>query len=256
MVEIKTKQDIEGMRRAGRLAAEILNKVGEKVKSGISTLQLNDYVDQLTTEAGAISAPYLYRASPTDTPFPKHCCTSVNHVVCHGIPSDKVWLSKRDIINIDITVILDGYHGDTSRTFFAGKPKPEIKKLVETTQQAMLRGIEAVKPGACISEIGLAIEEFVKPHKYGIVEELTGHGIGKKFHQSPAIYHFYNPSYKLKLEPGMCFTVEPMLNLGTKEVGLLDDGWTIITKDGKWSAQFEHTILVTENGVEILTLAE
>ncbi len=253
MIQTKSQEDIEGMRRAGRLAAEILNKVGKKVRRGVSTLELNNYVDQLTTEAGATSAPYLYKASPTDSPFPKHCCTSPNSVVCHGIPSDKVWLSKRDIINIDITVILDGYHGDTSRTFFAGKPKPEIQKLVEVTEQAMYKGIKTVKPGACISDIGKAIEEFVKPHKYGIVEQLTGHGIGKKFHEPPAVYHFYNPDYKLELVPGMIFTIEPMLNQGTKEVGLLDDGWTIITQDGKWSAQFEHTILVTEDGVEILT---
>jgi methionyl aminopeptidase len=256
MVYINTKEDIAGMRAAGRLAADVLNKVGKKVRYGVSTLELNDYVDQITSEAGATSAPFQYKASPTDRPFPKHCCTSVNQVVCHGIPSDKVWLSKRDIINVDITVILNGYHGDTSRTFFAGKPKPEIKKLVEITEQAMHKGIESVKPGACISDIGKAIEEFVKPHNYGIVEQLTGHGIGKNFHQEPAIYHFNAPHYKLELVPGMTFTVEPMLNLGTKEIGLLDDGWTIITKDGKWSAQFEHTILVTDSGVEILTKAD
>jgi methionyl aminopeptidase len=253
MIQIKSKEDIAGMRAAGRLAAEVLNKVGEKVRKGINTLELNDYVDKITTEAGAISAPYQYKTSPTESPFPKHCCTSPNNVVCHGIPSDKVWLSKRDILNVDITVILDGYHGDTSRTFFAGKPKPEVKKLVDITQQAMYKGIEAVKPGGCISDIGKAIEEFVKPYKYGIVEQLTGHGIGKKFHEEPAVYHYYNPNFKLKLIPGMIFTVEPMLNMGTKEIGLLEDGWTIVTKDGKWSAQFEHTVLVTEDGVEILT---
>lgn len=241
------------MRAAGKLAAEVLNKVGQKIKPGVSTQELNEYADQITREAGAISAPYQYQASPDDPPFPGYICTSVNNVVCHGIPSDKDYLGKRDIINCDITVILNGYHGDTSRTFMVRKPKPEIKKLVEITEQALHVGIATVKPGGCISDIGKAIEEFVKPHKYGIVEQLTGHGIHKKFHDDPAIFHFHRPEIKQKLIPGMTFTIEPMLNMGTKEIGLLEDGWTIVTRDGKWSAQFEHTLLVTETGVEILT---
>lgn len=241
------------MRAAGKLAAEILAKAGEKVKRGVSTKEIDDYVDKLTTEAGAISAPYHYQASPSDPPFPGHCCTSPNNVVCHGIPSDRLWLTKRDIINIDITVILDGYHGDTSRTFFVGKPKPEVKELVEVTEQAMFKGIEAIKPGGCFSDIGKAIEEFIDPHKYSIVRELTGHGIGLTFHEDPAVYHFANSKYKQKILPGMCFTVEPMINMGTRFIRLLEDKWTIVTDDGKPSAQFEHTILVTENGYEILT---
>lgn len=241
------------MRAAGKLAAEVLYKVGQQIKPGVTTQELNDYADKITREAGAISAPYMYKASAEDEPFPKHICTSINNVVCHGIPSDKQYLAKRDIINCDITVILDGYHGDTSRTFFVKKSKPDIKKLVEITEKALYVGIEAVKPGGCISDIGKAIEEFVKPYKYGIVEQLTGHGINKKFHDEPAIFHFHSPSHKQKLIPGMTFTIEPMLNLGTKEIGLLEDGWTIVTKDGKWSAQFEHTLLVTDDGVEILT---
>jgi len=253
VIRINNKEDIEGMRAAGKLAAEILNKLEKKIRPGITTLELNDYADRLTTEAGAISAPYHYQASPDDIPFPKHICTSVNQVVCHGIPKANEYLGKRDIINCDITVKLNGYHGDTSRTFLVRKPKPNIKKLVEITQQALYAGIDAVKPGGCISDIGKAIEEFIKPHKYGIVEQLTGHGINKKFHDEPAIFHFYKPDHKQKLIPGMIFTIEPMLNLGTKNIGLLEDGWTIITKDGKWSAQFEHTLLVTEDGVDILT---
>jgi methionyl aminopeptidase len=251
--QIHTKNEIEKMRAAGKLAAHVLNEVGKKVKIGVTTLELDDYADQITKDAGATSAPYLYQTCPTDIPFPKHICTSVNNVVCHGIPRSDVYLGKRDIVNVDITVILDGYHGDTSRTFMVKKPKPEIKKLVEATQQAMYKGIEAIKPGACISEIGKAIEEFITPKRYGIVESLTGHGIGTKFHQQPTIFHFYKPDYKLKLKPGMIFTVEPMINQGSKDIGLLDDGWTIITRDGRWSAQFEHTCLVTEDGVEILT---
>lgn len=253
MIIVKNNEDIKGMRAAGRLAAEILHEVGTKVKRGVTTLELNDYVYELTTKAGAICAPYLYQTSPDEIPFPKHCCTSRNDRVCHGIPSAKEFLSKRDIINIDVTVILNGYHGDTSRTFFVGNPKPEVKKLVDTTEQAMYRGIDAIKPNGCVSEIGKAIEDFVKPHNYGIVKELTGHGVGKKFHEEPAVYHFYNPKYKRKLTPGVTLTVEPMINLGKPDICLLDDNWTIVTKDGKWSAQFEHTILVTEEGFEILT---
>jgi methionyl aminopeptidase len=173
--------------------------------------------------------------------------------VCHGIPSKDHYLRKGDIINCDITVKLDGYHGDTSRTFVVGKTKPEIQKLVDITEQAMFKGIEQIKPGACISSIGKAIQEFVEPHKYGIVRQLTGHGIGLGFHEDPQVYHYYNPLYKLKLKPGMVFTVEPMLNMGKPDVGLLNDGWTVVTTDNKHSAQFEHTCLVTPDGVEILT---
>jgi len=253
MIHIKSKRELEKMRAAGRLAAEILAEVGSKVRRGITTLELNDYANELTLKAGAISAPYLYQVSPTDPPFPKHLCTSVNHVVCHGIPRDNEYLGKRDIINIDITVILDGYHGDTSRTFIVGKAKPPARKLVEITEKAMLEGIAAIKPGGCVSDIGKAIEAFVKPYKYGIVERLTGHGVGLKFHEEPAIYHYYNPDYKQVIKPGMTFTVEPMLNQGTKDIYLLEDGWTIVTADRKLSAQFEHTLAITEDGVEILT---
>lgn len=253
MIEIHSKSEIEKMRAAGRLAAQILIETGSRVKSGVSTGELNDYALELATKAGAIMAPYKYKASPTDTPFPKHICTSINNVVCHGIPKSKEHLRKGDIINIDVTVILNGYHGDTSRTFIVEKCSENAQKLVDITEKALHEGIKAANPGECISGIGLAIENFVKPHNYGIVEALTGHGVGKKFHMDPSIFHFYNPKYKLKLKPGMIFTIEPMLNRGSKEVRLLDDGWTIVTADGNLSAQFEHTILVTETGHEILT---
>lgn len=253
MVTIKSKRELEKMRAAGRLAARILDEVGSKVKRGVTTLELNDYANELTIKAGAKSAPYLYQTSPADPPFPKHVCTSVNHVVCHGIPNSDEYLRKGDIINIDITVILDGYHGDTSRTFIVGRAKPPARKLVDITYKAMMEGISAVKPGGCVSDIGKAIEAFVKPHKYGIVEKLTGHGLGRNFHEEPAIFHYDNSAYKRLIKPGMTFTVEPMLNQGSKDIYLLDDGWTIVTSDRKLSAQFEHSIAVTEDGVEILT---
>lgn len=248
-----TKEDLEGMRAAGRLAAEILEAVGSKIKRGVSTADLNDFANELTIKRGAVSAPYLYKASPTDPPFPKHICTSVNQVVCHGIPCGDEYLRKGDIVNCDITVILNGYHGDTSRTFFVGQPKPKTKRLVNTTYEAMQVGIDAIRPGGCVSDIGTAIENFIQPTGFSIVQELSGHGIGKNFHEEPAIYHFRHPSYRYKLVPGMAFTVEPMINQGERFIGLLDDGWTIVTKDGKLSAQFEHTCLVTEKGVEVLT---
>lgn len=241
------------MRKAGQLAASILDEVGTKVKRGVTTDELNDYALELANKAGAIMAPYMYQTRPTDPPFPKHICTSKNDIVCHGIPRNNEFLVKRDIINIDVTVILDGYHGDTSRTFYVGKPKPEVKKLVEITREAMYLGIDAMKPGRCISDVGKTIEDFIKPYGYGIVEQLTGHGVGKVFHQEPSVFHYYKPNYKLKLRPGMTLTCEPMINQGTKDIKLLPDGWTIVTADGKLSAQFEHTVAITTDGVEILT---
>jgi len=256
VIHIKSDKDIDGMRKACALAAKVLIEVGKQIKRGATTQELDDFVDKITTEAGALSAPYQYRAMPTYPPFPGHLCTSINNVVCHGVPSKDCYLRKGDIINCDITVKLDGYHGDTSKTFIVGKTKPEIRKLVEITEQAMYEGIAQIKPGACISDIGKAIQEFVAPHGYGIVTQLTGHGIGLEFHEDPQVFHYYNPKYKLKLKPGMIFTVEPMLNLGKPDVALLNDGWTIVTTDNKPSAQFEHTCLVTPEGVEVLTKYE
>jgi len=253
MIEIHNTSEIERARAAGRLAAQILEELGKTVTVGVSTGALNDYGLALATAAGATMAPYRYKANPQDPPFPKHLCTSINQVVCHGIPKDDEYLKNGDIINIDITVILNGFHGDTSRTFIVGNAKPYAINLVKATEQAMYAGIAAMQPGNCISEVGRAIEKNIQSHGYGIVEDLTGHGVGKKFHQEPTVFHFYNPRYRLKLKSGMILTCEPMINQGTKAVQLLDDGWTIVTKDNKLSAQFEHTLLITESGNEILT---
>lgn len=255
MLIIHDAKELTKMRAACKLAAEILEKTGKQVRPGVSTEFLNNYALKLATEAGAVMAPYGYKINPEDVPFPKHICTSRNNVVCHGIPNPKEIVKNGDILNIDVTVILDGFHGDTSKTFLVGKCSPQAKKLVEVAEAAMHEGINAAKAGECISNIGLAIENYVKPFNYGIVEELTGHGVGRSFHQEPTVFHYHNPSYKLKLKPGIIMTCEPMINLGSKAVRLLGDGWTIVTADGKLSAQFEHTIAITEQGTEILTQA-
>jgi methionyl aminopeptidase len=253
MLYIKTEKEIEKMRAAGRLAAEILAELESKIKPGVSTLELNDFANELTVKAGAVSAPYLYKTKPTDTPFPKHICTSINNVVCHGVPKEGEYLKEGDIINCDLTVILDGYHGDTSRTFAVGKIIKQAQKLLKRTRKALEVGIKAVKIGGETRDIGIAIEKFIKPYKYGIVEQLTGHGIGSHFHEEPSIHHFKQSLYSWKIKPGMTFTIEPMINLGTKDVVLAEDKWSILTVDGKLSAQFEHTLAVTDKKIEILT---
>ncbi len=237
------------MRAAGKLAAEILQYIEPFVKPGINTQELNDLCHEYTVKNGAISAPLNYKG------FPKSICTSINDVVCHGIPKVSDVLKDGDIINIDVTPILNGYHGDTSKTFLVGKVKPEIKKLVTDTEKAMWIGIEQVKPGNRVNDISNAIDDFLTEKGYGIVRDLMGHGIGKKFHEDPQIPHFRQTRLLTKLEPGMTFTIEPMVNLGAYNVLVSkSDKWTVRTKDGKWSAQFEHTILVTDSGYEILTL--
>lgn len=237
------------MRAAGKLAAEILQYIEPFVKPGINTQELNDLCHEYTVKNGAISAPLNYKG------FPKSICTSINDVVCHGIPKTTDVLKDGDIINIDVTPILNGYHGDTSKTFLVGKVKPEIKKLVTDTEKAMWIGIEQVKPGNRVNDISNAIDEFLTTHGYGIVRDLMGHGIGKKFHEDPQIPHFKQTRLLTKLEEGMTFTIEPMVNLGAYNVVVSkSDKWTVRTKDGKWSAQFEHTVLVTHRGYEILTL--
>jgi len=249
LVHIKNKAEIEKMRAAGKLAAEILQYIEPFVKPGVNTLELNDLCHEYTLKHGAICAPLNYKG------FPKSICTSVNDVVCHGIPKATDVLKDGDIINIDVTPILNGYHGDTSKTFLVGKVKPEIKKLVSDTEKAMWIGIEQVKPGNRVNDISNAIDEFLTAKGYGIVRDLMGHGIGKKFHEDPQIPHFKQTRLLTKLEPGMTFTIEPMVNLGAYNVLVSkSDKWTVRTKDGKWSAQFEHTILVTDSGYEILTL--
>ena len=251
MISIKNDKEIEGIRKAGALAASILDVITPKIVVGISTQEINDIIDKMIVKAGAIPAPLNYHG------FPKSICTSINNVVCHGIPSATDILKDADIINIDITVILNGWHGDTSRTYIVGAVSPEIKKLVERTYEAMWRGIEAVKPGKKLSVIGETIEAYIKPFGYAIVEDYGGHGIGREFHEDPHIYHFAT-KLRQKMKAGMTFTIEPMINMGasarvnTSEI----DGWTVTTADNSLSAQFEHTIVVTRDGYEVLTLSK
>lgn len=249
-VIIKTPDEIEKMRVAGRLAAEVLEMIGSHVRPGVTTEELDRIChDYIVREQGAIPAPLNYRG------FPKSICTSVNHQVCHGIPGNKV-LKNGDIVNIDITVIKDGFHGDTSKMFFIGEGSVLAKRLVDITHKAMWKGIEIVRPGACLGDIGHAIQSFVESNHYSVVQEYCGHGIGRGFHEDPQVLHYGSPDTGLTLQAGMTFTIEPMVNAGKRNVKLLPDGWTVVTKDRKLSAQWEHTILVTADGYEVLTLRE
>ena len=244
---IKNSKEIEKMRIAGNLASEVLVMIEEFVKPGITTQELNDICHEyITKELKCIPAPLNYRG------FPKSICTSINHQVCHGIP-DKRILKKQDILNIDITVIKDGYHGDTSKMFYIGKPTIQAKRLVELTYEALKIGINTVKPGATIGDIGNNIQSYAKKNHCSVVREYCGHGIGKEFHEEPQILHYGKSGEGLELKEGMIFTIEPMINFGKKEVKLLPDNWTVVTKDHSLSAQWEHTILVTKNGYEVLT---
>lgn len=238
------------MRRAGRLASELLDHLEPMVKPGVSTLELNDEAERWTQAHGATSAPLGYHG------FPKSICTSINEVVCHGIPNAKQILKDGDIINIDVTPILDGYHGDTSRTFFVGTPSPTAKKLVEVTRDCMMRGIAEVKPGARIGDIGAAIQEYAESNGFSVVRDFVGHGVSRIFHTAPQVPHYGKRGKGKRLRQGMVFTIEPMINEGTWEVEVMADKWTALTKDRKLSAQFEHTIAVTPDGVEILTLSK
>lgn len=253
-ITLLSSREIEKMRRAGRLAAQLLDYLEPLVKPGVSTLELNDEAERWTQEHGAKSAPLGYPGG--DNPFPKSICTSVNEVICHGIPSKKQVLKDGDIINIDVTPIVDGYHGDTSRTFIVGTPSPTAKKLVEVTQECLMRGIAAVRPGARIGDIGAAIQACAEPHGFSVVRDFVGHGVSNVFHTAPQVPHYGKKGKGKKIRPGMVFTIEPMINEGTWEAQMLADGWTAVTKDGKLSAQFEHTIAVTKEGVKILTLAD
>lgn len=252
-ITLLSSREIDKMRRAGALAAELLDFLAPMVKPGVSTLEINDEAEKWTQAKGARSAPLGY--GPADNPFTASICTSVNEVICHGIPSAKQILKDGDIINIDVTPILDGYHGDTSKTFFVGTPTAKAKKLVEVTEECLRRGIAVVKPGARIGDIGAAIQEYAEQQGYSVVRDFVGHGVSHIFHTAPQIPHYGKRDKGKKLKPGMVFTIEPMINEGTWEAVVLDDGWTAITKDGKLSAQFEHTIAVTSEGVDILTLA-
>jgi methionyl aminopeptidase len=247
-IVLLSKRELEKMRQAGRLAAELLDYLEPMVQPGVSTLELNDAAEAWTQKHDAKSAPLGYHG------FPKSICTSVNEVVCHGIPNAKQILKEGDIINIDVTPLVDGYHGDTSRTFFVGEPSPLARKLVEVTEECLWRGIREVKPGARIGDIGAAIQEYAEAHGFSVVRDFVGHGVGRTFHTAPQVPHYGTRGKGRKLRAGMVFTIEPMINEGTWEVKVLSDKWTAVTKDRKLSAQFEHTIAVTEDGVEVLTL--
>lgn len=247
-VTINTAEDIARMRVAGRLAAEVLEMIGEHIQPGVSTGELDRIChDYIVNVQEAIPAPLNYHG------FPKSICTSINQVICHGIPSDDKILKKGDIINVDITVIKDGYHGDTSKMFFVGEPLPAMERLVRITQECLYLAIDMVKPGVQLGDIGHAIQKHAEANHYSVVREYCGHGIGKQFHEEPQILHYGKAGTGMALQEGMIFTIEPMINLGTRHNKMLSDGWTVVTKDRKASAQWEHTMLVTSNGVEILT---
>jgi methionyl aminopeptidase len=248
-VTIKTPDQQEQMRTAGRLAAEVLDMIGPYVVPGVTTDELNARCHEyIVNVQQAIPAPLNYRG------FPKSICTSVNHVVCHGIPSPDKRLKQGDIVNVDVTVIKDSWHGDTSRMYAVGKIAPSAQRLIDITHEAMWIGIRQVRPGAHLGDIGSAIQTFVEPQHLSIVREYCGHGIGQIFHEDPQVLHYGERGQGLQLQSGMTFTVEPMVNAGKRHVRLLPDGWTVITKDHSLSAQWEHTVLVTDTGYEVLTL--
>ncbi|HLV66908.1 MAG TPA: type I methionyl aminopeptidase [Polyangiaceae bacterium] len=252
-VEIKSPREIEAMREVGRLAADTLTRVGRLIRPGVTTEQLNEFVHQDTLKKGARPAPLNYRGGGGETPFPKSVCTSVNEVVCHGIPGSYV-LKDGDIVNVDITHIYKGFHGDTSATFYVGrKHTQDAIRVTEVARRSLQLGIEQVRPGARLGDIGAAIQAFAESHGCSVVRDFVGHGIGRKFHDEPKVSHVGERGKGLRLRPGMTFTIEPMINVGSWEVEILDDDWTAVTADGSLSAQFEHTVLVTETGVEVLT---
>jgi methionyl aminopeptidase len=249
---LKTHDEIERMRVAGRLASEVLDYITPHVKAGITTGRLNDLChDYIVNVQKAVPAPLNY-APPGYRPFPKSICTSVNHQVCHGVPGDRV-LKPGDIVNVDITVIKDGFHGDSSRMYYVGEPSIQARRLVDVTYECMWRGIEQVKPGARLGDVGAAIQKHAEENGFSVVREFCGHGIGRKFHEEPQVLHYGKAGTGMALESGMTFTIEPMINAGKPGIRELADGWTIVTKDHSLSAQWEHTVLVTPAGYEVLT---
>jgi methionyl aminopeptidase len=248
-ITIHRPEDFQGMRKAGKLAAQALDFITPYVKIGVTTQELDQLCHKFILDHGAIPAPLGYRG------YPKSICTSINHVVCHGIPGDKKLLDG-DILNIDVTVIVDGWHGDTSRMFAIGKVGVRAAKLIDTTYEAMMRGIEVVQPGATLGDIGYAIQSFAEKQGFSVVRDFCGHGLGKIFHCAPNVVHYGKPGQGLELKEGMFFTIEPMINAGRYEVKILSDGWTAVTRDKSLSAQFEHSIGVTANGYEIFTLSD
>jgi methionyl aminopeptidase len=251
-VSLKSAEDVVKMRVAGRLAAEVLDYITPYVTAGATTGELDRLCHNYMVEVqGTIPAPLNY-APPGYQPYPASICTSVNHVVCHGIPGDKK-LKAGDIVNIDITVIKDGFHGDTSRMFYVGSPTIQARRLCEVTFEAMWRGIRTVRPGAHLGDIGATIQRYAEGHGFSVVREFCGHGIGRQFHEEPQVLHYGRAGTGLKLQPGMVFTIEPMINAGRSAIRCLADGWTVVTADHSLSAQWEHTVLVTEIGFEVLT---
>jgi methionyl aminopeptidase len=246
-ISIKNEEEIERMRVAGRLAARVLTMIEPHVRAGVTTGKLDEIChNYIVEELDAVPAPLNYRG------FPKSICTSVNHVVCHGIPGDKK-LKTGDIVNVDVTVIKGGFHGDTSRMFYVGKPSILAERLCRVTRECMMKGIELVRPGTRLGDIGHVIQTHAEEHDFSVVREYCGHGIGREFHEEPQVLHYGKPGTGVKLVKGMTFTIEPMINAGSKETRVLNDNWTVVTRDHGLSAQWEHTILVTEDGHEILT---
>ncbi len=247
-ISIKSSKDIDKMRIAGRLAAEVLEMITPYVKPGISTGELDSICyEHIVNAQGAVPANVGYKG------YEKTICSSINQVICHGIPNNEKYLKNGDILNIDVTVIKDGWHGDTSKMFLVGKCAPHNERLVKITQECLYKGIEVVRPGAYLGDIGNAIQKHAESNYYSVVEDYCGHGIGTVYHEEPQVLHYGKSGTGIKLEEGMCFTIEPMINQGSKFCKTLKDGWTVETKDGRNSAQWEHTIVVTENGSEILT---
>jgi methionyl aminopeptidase len=251
-VVLKSPEEIGRMRVAGKLASELLDFITPHVRAGVSTGKLNDLChDHMVNVQQTVPAPLNY-APPGYKPYPKSICTSVNHQVCHGVPGERV-LKAGDIVNIDVTVIKEGYHGDCSRMFYVGEPNVQARRLVEVTHECMWLGIREVRPGARLGDLGAAIQSHAEKHGYSVVREFCGHGIGRRFHEEPQVLHYGKPATGLVLEPGMTFTIEPMINAGKPGIRELADGWTIVTKDHSLSAQWEHTVVVTDSGVEVLT---
>lgn len=254
-IELHTPAEFDGMRKAGRLAAETLDMITGHVQPGVSTDALDKLCHDFITKNGAIPAPLGYGGSAERIPFPKSICTSVNHVICHGIPGEKK-LMDGDIVNIDVTVILNGWHGDSSRMYLVGDNIPvKARRLVDVTYECMMRGIEAVKPGATLGDVGHAIQATAEAERFSVVRDFCGHGLGRVFHAPPSVMHLGKPGTGTVLEPGMFFTIEPMINAGGWQMKVLSDGWTAVTRDRSLSAQFEHTLAVTGEGFEIFTLS-
>lgn len=254
-IELHTADGFAGMRAAGQLAAQVLDMITEHVVPGVSTEELDRICHLYITKHGAIPAPLNYRGSGP-TPYPKSTCISINHVVCHGIPSSDKILKEGDILNIDVTVILNGWYGDTSRMYIAGDKVPvKARRLVDVTYECLMAGIEAVKPGATLGDVGYAIQSIAEKNHFSVVQDFCGHGLGRVFHAPPSVVHFGEPGTGIVLEPGMFFTIEPMINAGKYHTTILPDGWTAVTKDRSLSAQFEHSLAVTETGFEIFTLS-